>query len=92
MSQYGFIYRIEFENAEANTVRIDMSPTDILIADIDTPVVYDLTGSGTPLVISVINNDQDKFFPVRSKQATIQFISTVNFDITTFSSGADHLW
>lgn len=58
------------------------------------PQIIPLQGTGTPLVISTINNDQDKFQPIRSKQAVIQFISdsSVPADISTFSTGPDNKW
>lgn len=68
----------------------------VVFTDISTttPQIITLIGTGTPLVISTINNDQDKFQPIRSKQAVIQFISqsTLGLDISTFSTGADNRW
>lgn len=56
------------------------------------PQIIPLIGTGTPLVISTINNDQDKFQCIRSKQAVIQFISNSanGLDASTFSTGADN--
>lgn len=94
MSQYGVIYRMEFKNVEGDTIRVNISPTDILIDDADEPTIYILTGSGTPVVVSASDNDQDKLTPIRSKSAKIQFISDTSggLDSATFSQGADNLW
>lgn len=94
MSQYGIIYRMEFKNAEGFTIRVNGSPTDVLIGDLDTPVIIPLTGSGNPVVISVQNNSEDKFTPIRSKSARIQFLTdSVNgVNSATFSQGGDNLW
>lgn len=94
MSQYGIIYRMEFKNVEGNTVRVNISPTDILIDDSASPVIYTLVGSGNPLVISTANNEEDKFFPIRSKAAHIEFRtdSYAGLDVSAFSQGGDNLW
>lgn len=94
MSQLGIIYRLDFKNIKNQEVRIDISPTDILIPDIYTPEVFYLVGTANPLVVSTINNERDKFQSVRSKQAIIQFRSdsAAGFDINTFSKGSDSLW
>ena len=94
MSQYGIIYRLEFKNIEGFTVRVNISPTDILIDDGDTPEVIALTGADQPLVISVSNNEQEKFAPIRSKVAKITFVTNSNsgLDSSTFSQGGDDLW
>lgn len=94
MSQYGIIYRMEFLNAEGFTVRVNISPTDILIPDVATPTVIPLTGSGTPVIVSASDNDEDKFTQIRSKSAKIQFVSdsSIGLDSSTFSQGGDNLW
>ena len=94
MSQYGIIYRLEFKNIEGFTVRVNISPTDILIDDGDTPEVITLTGADQPLVISVSNNEQEKFAVIRSKVAKITFVTNSNsgLDSSTFSQGGDDLW
>jgi hypothetical protein len=85
---------MEFINVEGFTVRVNISPTDVLIPDIDTPVIIPLTGSGTPVVISASDNDQDKFTQIRSKSAKIQFVTNTaaGLDSSTFSQGGDNLW
>lgn len=79
---------------EGFTIRVNISPTDILIPDVDTPVIHTLTGSGTPVVVSASNNSEDKFTQIRSKSAKIQFVSdsSIGLDSATFSQGADDLW
>lgn len=42
-----------------------------------------------PSVVSVIDNDEDKFTPIRSKQAEIRLHTSNTIDITTFASGSD---
>lgn len=94
MSQYGIIYRLEFINVEGFTVRVNISPTDTLIDDLDDPQIITLTGSDQPLIMSVSNNDQAKFQQIRSKVAKIQFVTNTadGLDSSTFSQGGDDLW
>ena len=94
MSQYGTIYRMEFQNVEGFIIRTDIIPTDVLIPDGDTPVVIPLTGGQTPVLISTSNNARDKFEPIRSKSAQIQFVTNTaqGLDASTFSAGGDNLW
>lgn len=94
MSKLGLIYRLEFINVENEIVRIDISPTDVLIPDADDPQIIALQGGAQPLIISASNNDQDKYTPIRSKSAKIQFVSSVSdgLDSSTFSQGGDDLF
>lgn len=94
MSQYGLIYRMEFKNIEGFTVRADIIPTDILIADDQTPAIIDLTPGAAPVVISASNNDENKYTPIRSKSVQLQFVTDTGsgLDSSTFSQGADDLW
>lgn len=92
--QYGLIYRMEFKNIEGFTVRANISPTDILIPDEDDPQIINLQPGAAPIVISASNNDEDKYSPIRSKSARLQFVTdTANgLDSATFSQGGDNLW
>lgn len=103
--QPGIIYRLSWNTVEtistnpANNIPpmamvIDIKDTETLIPDADTPVIISLTPSGSPLVIKIINNDRDKFSPIRAKQAVIQFMSNKAAfqDVTTFSDSSDNRW
>lgn len=61
---------------------------------ITVPTIIPLQAGGTPLIISASNNDEDKFTPIRSKSAQIQFVTdtSAGLDSSTFSQGADNLW
>lgn len=92
MSQYGREFRLSWITAKnAFTVRVSIYETDNLIPDDETPEVIELTPAGTPLVFSTIDNDRNKFTPVRAKQATISFL-TGDYDINTFFDSPDNLW
>lgn len=103
--QPGVIYRLSWNTVEtistnpANNISamamiVDILDTENLIPDVDTPTVIDLTPSGQPLVIKVINNDRDKYSPIRAKQSVIQFMSDRSAfqDVTTFSDSSDNRW
>lgn len=106
--QPGIIYRLSWNTVESQTstsattsvtipamaMVVDILDTETLIDDADTPVVFDLTPTGSPLIIRIINNDRDKFSPIRAKQATIQFISDKSQfqDVTTFTDSSDNRW
>lgn len=86
----GLIYRINFQNFDNDYVRIDIADTTVQIADADDPQVALMTGTGNPLHIRVIDNNEDKLTTIRAKQATIEFRSDVNFHIGTFADGPDN--
>lgn len=104
MSQPGIIYRLSWNTVSsvvsatttipAMAMVVDIKDTETLIDDADTPVIIPLTPSGNPLVIKIINNDRDKFSPIRAKQAVIQFMSdrAAFQDVTTFSDSSDNRW
>lgn len=52
------------------------------------PIEVELTD--TPLITEVIDNDENKFTPIRSKQATIGLYSSGQMDIANFCDGGDN--
>src|SRR5687768_1330839 len=87
----GLIYRLEWITAKDDiTVTVNIYDTSVQIEDDEEPQVIDLRPSGTPLYIRCLNNTSDKMSPVQGKQAEIQFLSSSNYDITTFSDGGDN--
>jgi hypothetical protein len=87
----GLIYRLEWMTAiDDITVTVNIYDTSVQIEDDENPQVINLTPSGTPLYIRSLNNSSDKMSPVQGKQAEIQFLSSSNYDITTFSDGGDN--
>lgn len=99
MSQYATIYRMEWQMMPigdgvtvGDNIRVDISPTDVLIPDDDIPVIIPMQAGGKPLVVSVVDNDTDKFTPIKSKQAVIEVLSGNGIDINTFAVGSDNLW
>jgi hypothetical protein len=98
----GIIYRGYFKNQQAtampaNTpdeqeVIISIYDTETLIDNAASETIIDLELSDNPVVISVVDNDEDKFTPIKSKQAEIRIHSSNSVDISTFASGGDNRW
>lgn len=104
MSQYGTIYRLQWNTVPsllragvtvpAQAMTANIFDTEDVIDDADTPTVIQLQASANPLVIKIINNDEDKFSPIRAKQAVITFKSALNQfqDASTFADSSDNRW
>lgn len=104
MAQYGVIYRLQWNTipsvmsasltVPAQAMIVNIFDTSILIEDADTPNVIPLVADANPLIIKIINNDEDKFSPIRAKQALIQFKSDGSQfqDTLTFVDSSDNRW
>lgn len=101
MSHPRTIYRGVFENAQSTydtnapdgqMVIVTISDMDTLVADDVDQTVNTLDLTDNPIRISVIDNDEDKFTPIRAKQCEIGIYSTGAIDISTFASGGDKRW
>lgn len=104
MSQYGVVYRLQWATADvvlsavttipSKTVTVNIFDTSVIIDDADTPQVTLLQAAGKPLTISSVNNSDNKFQQVRSKQAVIRFMSDSpqGQDLNIFADSADNRW
>jgi len=94
---YGGRYIIRFRNQGANGGQIininiwdtlTQSPTPL--PDIQE---HNLMAAGDPLHIRVIDNDEDKFTPIRAKEAEIKFLSDQWYNLSTFAlNSEDDRW
>lgn len=88
------IYRGEFTNSQV--LYLDNSGLEqnviVLIEDITDPSgeTVDLEMAENPVTIRVVDNDEDKFTPIRSKSAEIKIHTTPNINIMTFGAGGDN--
>jgi hypothetical protein len=57
-----------------------------------TPVITELVAGSEPFTVSVVDNDKNKFTPIRGKQATLVFKPQDGITANTFSSGPDDEW
>jgi hypothetical protein len=62
---------------------------DITFENITTPEIIALQMAGDPLHISIVDNEEDKFTPIRSKQAEIKLLTGNGIDLNTFCEGED---
>lgn len=94
------IYRGAFENTQVVNPASDNTPDGqiIIISIYDTEAgsgddqVTELELAATPMVTSVIDNDEDKFTPIRAKQCVIQCFTRNGLNITNFATGGDNRW
>jgi hypothetical protein len=88
-------FTVSFKNVEDNQVTATITDLSSFVADIDTSV-YDLRSIAgnypeSPIVISVIDNDEDKYTPIRALQAKVKFFSSNLASLYTFL-GVDQNW
>ncbi len=83
----GIIYRIQGTNVEGKFFKVDI--LDNAVQTVGTPQVIELDGSGTPVVLSSVDNSEGKFTALRSQQCTIKFLSDGVYGVKTFSGGFD---
>lgn len=98
MSKYGIKYEIKFTNTEKHLeaspdFALDGQEIDIGIYDrsysVDDStdvVVHSLDPSGDPFHLQSVDNNEDKFTPIRAIQAKFQFLSTDEFNLATFTN------
>lgn len=95
----GIIYRGEFVNIETTrplndniqqVCRLDILDTETLIPDGDDPAVFDLDMADEPVRVSVIDNAEDPFTPIRAKQLDANIYTTSIIEISTFAGGGDN--
>lgn len=82
----GIIYQLSFKNVEDKLVRVFIEDNS---TEADTPVTINLDPSGDPCRISTIDNNEDKFNPIKAQQAIISFFSNGEQSLETFSDGPD---
>jgi hypothetical protein len=82
----GIIYEMSFKNVEDKLVRVLISDNS---TEADVPVIIPMEPAGDPLRISTIDNNEDKFNPIKAQQATISFFSDGQQSLETFSDGPD---
>lgn len=95
MAKPGVIYRIInqcFHETEDIQEYIDISDNSVLIDDGDTPTITVLSGTGAPVTLEVIDNDESPFKVIKALQCRIGFLSTQQVNMSTFIHGADLRW
>lgn len=93
----GVIYQGIFVNTEADTQNsniqqectINIYDTAVQIPDDQDPIIIDLQLAERPAIIEVIDNSEDNFTTIRSKQLQIEIFSGDGISISLFAYGAD---
>lgn len=78
-------YRQQYTNTENQVETIDIIDNDSV-----TTSVIPIDGGGA--LVETVNNDEDKFYPIRARAITIQFWSTNTVNLNTFCDGTDQRW
>ncbi len=90
---YGVEYRGEWLMSDDVTeVRCSIYDTTVFVADPEDADVIPMKMGGNPLTIELIDNDKDKFTPIKARQANIEILTENGIDIVTFTSGNDLRW
>ncbi len=84
-------YQVAFQNFEEKIVEANIFDMETF-AEGRAIEYRKLKASGEPVVIECIDNDEDKFSPIRAKQCIIQFNSTSQYNLNLFSKGQDNRW
>jgi len=90
--KYGTEYRGAWLMAnDATIIGVSIFDTENLIDDAADVEVIPVETSGNPLNISIIDNNKDKFSPIKSRQAKIEILTTSEIGFETFG-GSDNRW
>ena len=88
---YQEIYRLQWTSFEGVDMIVHIS--DTTSGTTVTPNYHDLPlGEGSPLVIKIVDADDNKFTPIRAKQAIIRFLADTNYSMQTFMFGETNRW
>lgn len=82
------VYFLQISTTEGQPVTCSIRDNTTL--DVEEIIPINLTGSGTPLVLSVIDNSEDKFTVIKALQLEINFLSTNTVNMGTFAEGDDN--
>lgn len=89
---YGLIYRMHYQTNSQRFVTVDINKKSTYSPTPVTPEIIDLIGVDVPFKVSAVDNDKNKFNPIRAKEAVISFLSSNNVTARTFALGEDDEW
>jgi len=86
-----YINLVAFDTYTQYLVKFTLiSPPDEEVVYIQEDVEISLDMAETPVLSEVIDTDEDKFTPIRSRQVKLQLHTSNDIDIMTFTSGGDN--
>jgi hypothetical protein len=91
MAYYLNTYRLAFKNVEGDTTNVYIQDTSTTVASFLDQTITELEGGENPLVIRSVDSSEDKFTPIRAKEAIITLRATNNVHLIHFT-GADDRW
>jgi len=84
------IYRGFFMTTDdSQTVQIDIEDLSQRVGIPEDPFIVDMQMGANPLTINIIDNDNDKFTPIRSRNAVIEIITSNSTGIIHFTGKSD---
>lgn len=83
----GRYYTMEFYNVEETFCKVLIGDNSIQITG--TPEIIPMEPADSPLLLSTIDEGENKFTPIKGQQATISFLSDNAVSLQTFSDGPD---
>lgn len=90
----GKVYRGEFTNSQVLYLDNSGFEQNVIVLIDDTAdtsgTEVDLDMAENPVTIRVVDNNEDKFTPIRSKSCEIRIHTTPNINIMTFGGGGDN--
>src|SRR5687768_154822 len=100
MSKPGIIYSGSFKDVQAGannvlagqTWKVELHDYGTLIDDALTAQTIEMEMAGDPLRRITIDNDEDKFTPIRSTHFEIRVHTDDQVNINTFAAGEDNRW
>lgn len=82
----GIVYQMNFRDVRDGLYKVDIHDTT---TEADTTQVLQMTPARSPLNLSTIDNEEDKFTTIRSQQLTITFLSDPGIALAQFADGPD---
>lgn len=79
-------YRMAFNNVEEQAVQCDIADSS------GSAGVISITGAADAIHITTVDNDENKFTPIKSKKCTIKFLNSPDVNVRTFAQGEDLKW
>ncbi|OLY91785.1 hypothetical protein SAMN05444008_10933 [Cnuella takakiae] len=85
------IYRLQWRNFEET-----LQTVDIIDTSEKNPTAVDkiipLDGAGNAFSVSIVDNEESPFTPIRAKEAIIRFLGSEEVNLSNFGEGEDNRW
>lgn len=82
-------YQLQYTNTENVLCKANLYNT---ASGLGTTVFTQIEGTESAVSLFTVNNDEDKFSPIRALQCEIKFLSTATINLNTFIGTSDNQW